>query len=62
LPSSMSSKSRHTPAFATPRPYEIGRRLAAIDCPVLVCQEGGYNLEVLGQCVHRLLCGLADSR
>jgi acetoin utilization deacetylase AcuC-like enzyme len=41
---------------------EIGRRLARIDCPVLVCQEGGYNLDVLGGCVHRLLRGFSDNR
>jgi hypothetical protein len=29
---------------------------------VLICQEGGYNLEVLGECVHQLLSGFADER
>ena len=41
---------------------EIGRRLARIDCPVLICQEGGYNLDVLGPCVRRLLQGFSDRR
>ncbi len=41
---------------------EIGRRLAAIDCPVLICQEGGYNLDVLGGCVQRLLNGFSGGR
>jgi acetoin utilization deacetylase AcuC-like enzyme len=41
---------------------EVGRRLARVDCPILVCQEGGYNLDVLGQCAHGLLSGLADAR
>ena len=41
---------------------EVGRRLAALDCPVLICQEGGYNLEVLGQSVHRFLRGFSGSR
>jgi len=41
---------------------EIGRRLAAIEAPVLICQEGGYNLDVLGTCVHELLTGFIDHR
>jgi acetoin utilization deacetylase AcuC-like enzyme len=41
---------------------EIGRRLAALDTPVLICQEGGYNLDVLGPSVHMLLSGFADHR
>jgi acetoin utilization deacetylase AcuC-like enzyme len=41
---------------------EIGRRLASLDTPVLICQEGGYNLDVLGACVHRFLTGFADAR
>jgi len=41
---------------------EIGRRLASFDNPVLLCQEGGYNLDVLGTCVHALLTGFADHR
>lgn len=41
---------------------EIGRRLAAVDCSVLICQEGGYNVDVLGQSVRRLLLGFSDGR
>jgi len=41
---------------------EIGRRLAGIACPVLICQEGGYNVEVLGVCVHGLLSGFLQAR
>lgn len=36
---------------------EIARRIAALDRPTLICQEGGYNLEVLGDCVHAFLTG-----
>lgn len=41
---------------------EVGRRLAAIDCPALICQEGGYNLEVLGESVRRFLVGFSGGR
>jgi len=41
---------------------EIGRRMADISCPILVCQEGGYNLEVLGGSVVGLLRGLEEAR
>ena len=41
---------------------EIGRRLATFDTPVLICQEGGYNLDVLGTCVHVFLTGFAEAR
>jgi acetoin utilization deacetylase AcuC-like enzyme len=34
----------------------IGRRLAALDRPTLICQEGGYNLDILGDAVHTFLC------
>jgi acetoin utilization deacetylase AcuC-like enzyme len=40
----------------------IGRKLAAMPMPVLICQEGGYNIEVLGECVHRLLTGFEAAR
>lgn len=39
---------------------EIGRRLAALDLPTLICQEGGYNVEALGSCVHAFLDGFVD--
>ncbi len=36
---------------------EIGRRLGALDLPTLICQEGGYNVDGLGHCVHAFLSG-----
>lgn len=36
---------------------DIGSRLAALELPTLICQEGGYNTEVLGDCVHTFLSG-----
>jgi len=33
----------------------IARRLAALRLPTLICQEGGYNTAVLGDCVHSFL-------
>ncbi len=36
---------------------EIGTRLASLDLPTLICQEGGYNTDVLGDCVHSFLSG-----
>ncbi len=41
---------------------EIGRRLGAMTVPVLICQEGGYNLDVLGECVLRFLTGFVSKR
>jgi acetoin utilization deacetylase AcuC-like enzyme len=41
---------------------EIGRRLASMRMPVLICQEGGYNLDVIGECVHGFLSGFAAGR
>ena len=47
----------------TTRVYtEIGRRLAGVPVPVLICQEGGYNVDVLGECVLRLLKGFESAR
>jgi acetoin utilization deacetylase AcuC-like enzyme len=41
----------------------IGRELRALRRPVLVVQEGGYKVSVLGPCVHAVLSGLAgDSK
>ncbi len=34
---------------------DIARRIAALHRPTLICQEGGYNLDVLGDCVHTFL-------
>jgi len=42
--------------------HELGRRLAALSYPTLICQEGGYNLDVLGQCVHTFLTGFTAGR
>ncbi|MDA3798159.1 MAG: histone deacetylase family protein [Kiritimatiellae bacterium] len=36
---------------------KIGARLAALEFPTLICQEGGYDTTVLGDCVHNLLTG-----
>ncbi|WP_339136776.1 MAG: histone deacetylase family protein [Candidatus Electrothrix sp. GW3-4] len=35
----------------------IGRQFKALGIPTLVCQEGGYNVDVLGQCVKNFLLG-----
>lgn len=35
----------------------IAERLAALDLPTLICQEGGYNTTVLGECVRSFLEG-----
>lgn len=39
---------------------EIGRRLASLGRRTLICQEGGYNVEGLGGCVHAFLDGFID--
>jgi acetoin utilization deacetylase AcuC-like enzyme len=49
-------------ALATDVYSEIGRRIGGLSVPLLVCQEGGYNLDVLGGCAARFLTGLADAR
>jgi acetoin utilization deacetylase AcuC-like enzyme len=36
---------------------EVGARFAALDIPTLICQEGGYNVKVLGACARSLLEG-----
>ncbi len=36
---------------------EIARRLASLNVPTLICQEGGYNIGVLGDCVLGFLKG-----
>ena len=41
---------------------EIGARLASLGIPTLICQEGGYNTEVLGYCVDHLLTGFERGR
>lgn len=37
---------------------EIGRTFASLGIPTLVCQEGGYNTEVLGESVKHFLHGM----
>ncbi len=39
---------------------EIGRRLISLGVPTLICQEGGYNVEALGRCVHAFLDGVIE--
>jgi acetoin utilization deacetylase AcuC-like enzyme len=41
---------------------ELGRRLGALPYPTLICQEGGYNTDVLGRCVHGFLSGFIAGR
>mgnify|MGYP006286257399 FL=1 len=36
---------------------DIGAQLSSLDLPTLICQEGGYNTAVLGDCVHSFLSG-----
>ena len=36
----------------------IGKQFQALGLPTLVCQEGGYNIDVLGECVKNFLLGL----
>ncbi len=38
----------------------IAQRLRSVNCPTLICQEGGYNLDVLGECVYAFLSGYCD--
>lgn len=38
--------------------FKIGKQFQALEIPTLVCQEGGYNTEVLGECVRNFLLGL----
>lgn len=35
----------------------VAERLAALKRPTLICQEGGYNIAVLGECVRNFLEG-----
>ncbi|GIW00017.1 MAG: hypothetical protein KatS3mg058_1420 [Roseiflexus sp.] len=39
---------------------EIGRRIAALNLPTLVVQEGGYAIDALGDNVVGLLRGLEE--
>lgn len=41
--------------LTTPVYKEIGKKLASLDLPTLICQEGGYNTRNLGACVLNFL-------
>jgi acetoin utilization deacetylase AcuC-like enzyme len=41
---------------------DIGARLAGAGLPTLLCQEGGYNIGLLGRCVRHLLEGFEAGR
>ena len=45
-------------ALTTDVYHEVGRRVGALEKPVVVCQEGGYFLPQLGQNVRQWLRGL----
>ncbi len=36
----------------------IGRQFSSLGLPTLVCQEGGYNVDVLGECARNFLLGM----
>jgi acetoin utilization deacetylase AcuC-like enzyme len=36
----------------------IGKQFKSLNLPTLVCQEGGYNIDFLGDCVKNFLLGL----
>ncbi len=36
----------------------IGNQFKSLEIPTLVCQEGGYNVDILGDCVKNFLWGL----
>lgn len=38
----------------------IGRQFASLQLPTLICQEGGYNPDVLGECVKNFLRGFMN--
>jgi acetoin utilization deacetylase AcuC-like enzyme len=38
--------------------HEAGRALSALELPTVVVQEGGYDLDTVGQFVQRTLSGL----
>jgi len=49
-------------AVTTETYADVGASLAALDLPTLICQEGGYNTDVLGQCVLAFLQGFGRQR
>lgn len=38
--------------------FAMGKQFQSLGIPTLVCQEGGYNIDVLGECVKNFLLGL----
>ena len=38
--------------------FKIARQFQELEIPTLVCQEGGYNTDVLGECAKNFLLGL----
>ncbi len=40
---------------------EIGKAFGVLGIPTLVCQEGGYNIHILGDCVKNFLLGLMET-
>lgn len=40
---------------------KIGERLGGLRLPTVICQEGGYNLEVLGDCALNFLASFRDA-
>jgi len=49
-------------ALSTGSYREIGARLAGAGLPTLLCQEGGYNIGLLGRSVRLLLEGFMEAR
>ena len=49
----------NSPLLVTPEGYRrAGMRLAELELPTVVVQEGGYNLTTIGPLVHAFLDGL----
>lgn len=40
--------------------YEIGKAFNFLKIPTLICQEGGYNTETVGQCVRNFLLAFEE--
>lgn len=38
----------------------IGKQFRSLGIPTLICQEGGYNIDVLGECVKSFLLGFME--
>ena len=38
---------------------QIGKKLALLNIPTLICQEGGYKIKILGNCVQEFLEGFS---